>query len=471
MCAIKPCRKRQPGLDCSVSRRRKQKSLKAGSTVPASPSTTPTTHPGGTRILHDFVIGVLFTLVLLGLKALFELTPPGEQLDLAGYNLAQRLLGVGRSDVELPVVVLDISDIQPLPIPGSNGKETATPRDELQNLIARIVQRSPKAIGIDIDFSLDEHGMPITPADPKFFQFCLDQLPQHGVPVFLGVDRQQTQPPEDWFGDLVFSRLGVNLNIPSGPKQKLAGSIRIGAKGAQLHSMSEALAVAYNNAIGGVPWGFNWAVESYSEKKLGKDVYFGLFPADFSQLKRFRDKVLEPKDFLVGTERAKIANGKMVLLGDATWEQAPDKFSVSTEPESVPGVFLHASAAYTLASAPLREFRWQGRVAIDLLFSLAVIGGLACIRLHYRSRTERSVATHRVQGGLTFLVVLLMIVIGFCMIRFWRILWTDFFLVFAALVAHPSVERYTMFLGRWMRGSIPDAWYRFIFEAGKEEAS
>ena len=51
---------------------------------------------------------------------------------------------------------------------------------------------------------------------------------------------------------------------------------------------------------------------------------------------------------------------KIVLLGDANPDTSADKFIVPGEHEPIPGIYIHASAIYTLSQAPLYQLSCVG---------------------------------------------------------------------------------------------------------------
>ena len=133
--------------------------------------------------------------------------------------------------------------------------------------------------------------------------------------------------------------------------------------------------------------------------------------------------------------------GNVVIIGDATIDKASTLFSVPGRSElgAVPDVYLHACTAYTVAKGRLYELKWQGRVMIDLILSGSILVIITFIRFFYLNRSAQ-VATHRLQGLLTIVVIVLAFVGGVWFVHVTRILWTDFILVFAALIFHPSIE-------------------------------
>lgn len=105
-----------------------------------------------------------------------------------------------------------------------------------------------------------------------------------------------------------------------------------------------------------------------------------------------------------------------------------------------PGVYLHASAAYTLSRAPLYELKWPGRLAIDALLALAVLLGVTFVQLILGCLTGREVAAHWLQVLFTGLVIAAAFVGGVLFVGTTRLMWSDFIMVLLALLLHPLVE-------------------------------
>jgi hypothetical protein len=85
-----------------------------------------------------------------------------------------------------------------------------------------------------------------------------------------------------------------------------------------------------------------------------------------------------------------------------------------------------------------------------------------------KGRTSEEVATHRLQGFLTLVVVLVAIVVGVFFVRVTRVMWDDFFLALAFLVFHPFIERYLGNLWRLVTKHFPGAFHGVVFEQNKE---
>jgi CHASE2 domain-containing sensor protein len=179
------------------------------------------TLPRGKRILRHLVKGVCFTMLVLVIKLSVEYSPFGHELERMSFDFLQHLL----SAKEVPVYVVDISTLKPREINRHRKTDIATPREELQMLIAAIADEKPKVIGVDIDFAPDKEGF-ITPGDPAFFAFCrgLRQTGKKaGVPVFLGVERSVKAglPPDVWLGNKEYAELAACIIIPKQDTRKI----------------------------------------------------------------------------------------------------------------------------------------------------------------------------------------------------------------------------------------------------------
>ncbi|MEN3336089.1 MAG: hypothetical protein V7641_5454 [Blastocatellia bacterium] len=438
----------------------------------------------GRAIWRDLLKGLLFIALVLVIKLLVERTTLGKQLDLMSYNLLQLQL----SSEHLPITVVDISDLEPqtFNIDGQTGK--ATPRAPLRAMIEAIADQQPRAIAIDMDFSPAENRY-IHPRDPEFFQFCLDLQKQSGVQVFLGIRRSLTKSPAEWLGDATYQPLAANIIIPNDSK-RMVSLIRIenqsnpgvsGEEAQPSRALSVALADAYGREADAAPGlmqrlrsvlieGLHRIefIEAMSEKRLRPGLTVEDFLIDFSPLESLKPlRTINPVVLRDQSQRQQF-QGKVVLLGDGALNKATDTFVVPAREQPYPGVFLHACAAYTLIKAPLYEVTWKGRLGIDMLFSTVILFTVILIRLYYKNRTEAKVATHRLQGFLTLLVVLIAIIGGVVFVRATRVMWPDFFLALTGVIFHPAIERHLESLWKPVRKHAPAAFQRLLFEQNKE---
>jgi hypothetical protein len=127
----------------------------------------------------------------------------------------------------------------------------------------------------------------------------------------------------------------------------------------------------------------------------------------------------------------------MIILGDAT--RFTDPFIVPGRERPIGGVYLEASAAYTLAIEPLYEFKHSVRLALDLVISVAIILGVAWMRYRHLKEGEKF-HWHKWQSRFVYGTVAVVLVAGVLLVRGFGIMWLDFFLVVFALLLHPSVE-------------------------------
>jgi CHASE2 domain-containing sensor protein len=440
----------------SLKEKRKRGNRRRRSSQTARPALEPAgpRRYGSREILRDLVKGLAFIGLVLSIKLMIERTGFGKQLELASYNLLQTQL----SSKGVPVSIVNISELAPQEFNVDGVKGTATPRDALRDMIEAIAEQHPRAIGVDIDFSPDEAGH-VYPRDPDFFQFCLDVHRERGVPVFLGIKRTIPRPRSEWLGAEEYAELAANILVPRDSRRMLSlirpddnpgGAVTRLQPG---KSMSVLLADAYGQpASDGQGWFHNhvlaWLdrsnlVEKSSEKPIGQGVIAEDFLIDFSPLDSIESIATTNVAVLRDPSQRKRLEGNVVLLGDATLGKASDTFVVPGRPQPYPGVLLHACAVYTLIKAPLYEVTWKGRIAADVALSGAVLLSVVFLSLYYyRKEKTRKVAAHRLHGFFTFLVVLIAFVAGVVFVRDTRVMWTDFFLAFAALIFHPSVERH-----------------------------
>jgi hypothetical protein len=176
-------------------------------------------------------------------------------------------------------------------------------------------------------------------------------------------------------------------------------------------------------------------VEQVSEKELGQGVVVGEFPVDYSPLKTLIDKTFTTANPIVVKDQAHLLRDKIVLFGRAKLNNDGDRFTVEGFKHPVPGVYVHASAAYTLHNARLYELTSRSRVGIDVALSLIVLISVLAFRYYF------GLEHHLLQIVFTVLVIVFALILGVAFVAQTRILWTDFILVLALLILHVPVER------------------------------
>ena len=399
------------------------------------------------QIRRDVSKGILFILIILSIKLLIEQTTFGKHLELMGYNFLQTRL----SKEQVPITIVDISDLAQRDFVVNGAIVRATPREPLREMIQALAEQKPKAIGVDIDFSSDENGY--MPSDPEFFQFCLDISKRTGVPVFLGVKRSIGKSAAEWLGSDRYAELAASILVPKDTR-RMASLVNVEQETAPagterrittISSMSKRLAEAWGQESDPPAQALFrrlGLLEKLSEKHLGYGVSPEDFLVDYGPLESIEAISATNGTVLKdGSQRDRIF-GKVVVIGDATVGKATDSFPVpGREYQPYPGVFLHACGAYTLHEAPLYEPTRTGLVVIDVLLSSVILAALVLIGLFYRERESREKATRQLRGTLTLFTVVAAIVVGVVFVRSTRIMWDDFFLALILLVFHPSIEQ------------------------------
>jgi CHASE2 domain-containing sensor protein len=393
-------------------------------------------HPGR-QIPRDLLKGLLFTVIVLALKLYVEQTAFGRQLQVMTYTLLQLRLSSEDANKKLPVAIVDISDLKPVPYTTGKWTRMATPREPLLKIIDAAARQGAKAIGVDIDFAPDQPGY-MTPGDPEFFQACLDIRNKTKVPIFLGTQRSQDLEPKLWLSSEDYKDLAVSVTVLRHDNRKMPKWIQRAQDSEHGITMSAALASALQPSDHTPPEWLGWAVEQISEKRLERyGLIVGEYLVDYSLLDTFKGKALQTTKPEVISDQGRLLRDKIVLIGDGTLGKGTDTFLVPGQTEPVPGVYLHACAAYTLTK-PLYELTPTGRLAVDLILSVAIIASIASIRLYYKTK---EVDTQRLQGFFTFLVVLAAYFVGVVFVRTTRVMWDDFILAITALLLHPAIER------------------------------
>jgi CHASE2 domain len=431
------------------------------------------------RIWSDIAFSIVTAILLILAKEFLDSkTKAGEQLELATYGWLQHQLASLEPDAELPLVIVDLTDTKPKKIKGAQKGEQATPRDTLLSLLTTlIVKKNARAVGIDVDLSpLHDGRLPVTPGDYKFFDDCLTlQEKNPRSKIYLGVYRTVVLPRKNWLGPDKYQSLAASILAPRHEVTKMVSCIAAnGAETCEADTLSGLLAKELPSQPATprkhLADRFPRIAERISDRRLTGDLSVGLFPVDYSQLHRLmsHDYTFPSGDPKIVSTFPDFFETKIVLVGDANPDSSADKFVVPGEPEPVPGIYIQASAIYTLSQAPLYELTDLGRWVVDLGLAFLVIVAISLIRWFHSGRTTREVAHHRIEGWLILVVVVVCIIVGAGFVRKHRILWTDFVLAIFALLLHPTGEKYTKGILKWLGKVLPVSWRRVVFEdAGK----
>ncbi len=403
--------------------------------LPAEPS-----RPSVRHIWRDFVVGLAITASLVLLQVVVGHREFGKQLEQMTYSMLQVRMLSSSGWRDLPVTVVDISGLTPVPIQSAGKTELATPRGPLLDLVEAVAQQRPRAIGIDLDFSPTTHGY-VTPSDHGFLESLL-KIRGQGTPVYVGIYDSVVLCPKRWLGEEQFQPLAAYISVPKPegrePSRRMVEWVWPAGVSERCDSLAYALVHTEQAPI---PRLWRWGVRRADEKKKPK-FSASDFLVDYGPLESLMSQRL-PADNAGAliNQRSRIA-GKIVLLGRASPGQSTDQFNIPGRGMPVPGVYLHATAAYTLLEAPLYELTpcW-GRVTADVLAALMVFGSILVVRLYHSVRLGSDVAAHRLHVMLTAVVIVAVLMVGHFLVNTIRLIWIDYLMVIAGLLLHSPAER------------------------------
>ena len=414
-------------------------------------------HERWREIWTSFVMSLVFTFVLLGLKWLVEQTDIGKRIESMSYDLLQHHLAVEKGD--LKVVVLDISGIQMRPTLGTQ-PGLVTDREPLKAIVAGLVARKPppSAIGLDVDFSPDAHGY-ADPDDPSVFDSFLDPN-KNVVPIRVGVNSSVALGPRRWLGDENYIGLAACVVVPHPEGDKSSWYMpewidvnypvgNFGGDSGRCPSMGVELArVSVKDPP---PWARLFAETSReSSEKEQKDSRLRKteFLVDYSPLDKLISSAVDAAD-PAALSSADVA-GKVIILGRTS--NTTDMFTIPGRPEHpYPGVFLHACSAYTLLEKyPLYHLKESGRILFDVIFSLAIFVPLLYRRLRKHRQGKEVVIGHHAPSIASCIEAVILVILAILLVRWTHLMWDDFILVALALVMHTPIEHTTMEAGKWI---------------------
>lgn len=312
-----------------------------------------------------------------------------------------------------------------------------TPREPLEELIRVFADLGAKSIGIDVDFS-PQGGQWMDPGDPDFFDRCLKLRDEKGIPILLGVERTRTHPNK-WLGDDRYMSLAAAIASPVGAHQQAVLWFSADEARAPLLSMAAALA-GYKLRFDGKHSFGDYLVESISHVQRQPGLPSTEFTIDFASLDLIKYgalTVLTREEFADMKDKIQ---GRMILIGD-TNPVSGDLFEVTGLAGQIPGVFLHACAAHTLARRPLYHLTLLGRIIIDVVTGVLLFGAVQfSLRIARRHHSHFAHAEHLLSYIFAVLATVVVSVISIYWVHKTRLLWTDFLLFCAGLLAHPIVD-------------------------------
>jgi tetratricopeptide (TPR) repeat protein/CHASE2 domain-containing sensor protein len=414
--------------------------------VTSDPDNNPT--PRSRRFLAAFLYvlaGVLITLILMGVKHLFEHSTRGRDAQLWTFAALQSVLS--SIDANNPVVLLDISDL-----PGGKPNDP-TPRSTLKDIIGALAAQGPRAIAVDIDFSPYAEDFVSPEDDPDFFDFCLDVRNKRRVPVFLAVGRRRTAPSEAWLGDEKYEALAVAVPVDGDDTSKLPLWVKVKESSKPLNTMSYALALEYRKQLPEPPPWIASAVENQADPTLAaassdganSDVSGPVYATrlvNYSKLDLLKSSAQKDTSAEAVKASGSLYQNKLVILGDVS--RPSDPFPVPGRQPDEAGALLEACATYTLVREPLFEFTSKVRTYLDLLISISIILSVAIIRY----RNPHNYNWKGKQAVFIYLAILVVVMAGFLLVRLANVMWLDFILVVGALLLHPYLEHLLHWLVR-----------------------
>lgn len=386
--------------------------------------------------LAYIVVGAVATLIVAGLKSLYERSSWSAETDFWTFQLLQGSLST--SDPQNPVIVIDVSDVD-------SDSHVLLPK--LSEIIKTLktLDRRPVAIGVDVDFSPPSGVLSSDAVD--FFDTCLRQT-EDDVPVYLGVGDNKSGRPDQWLGLETYRSLASAVAINRKDTRWIPIWVRASGQAESLNTLNYALALAKRRRLPGPPSWLSSAIDKTEEPQMdtrertetesdGIILKYGERLVNFSKL----ETTLARKDTDAESVKrdATLYSGKLVIIGDAEAAKTPgaDLFPVPGFKENQPGSLLLASSTYTLIKEPLFFFKPNVRTILDLLIAGFIIIGVAITRY----RNPSGLYWLGKQAFLIYMSVAVVIASGFLLVSLAGVMWLDFPWVVFALFLHPKMER------------------------------
>jgi CHASE2 domain-containing protein len=363
-----------------------------------------------------------------------------------------------------PVVIVDItsllrSNIDPAAPPTLADHSGYTSRVVLQQIVDKLAEFQPAAIGFDIDLSGDRNINGGVPPDghEDFLDECLrlsspkPDLPPGGpggtsprIPIFLGVGRGAlTGRKVDWLGEERYAELAAGVFLASSehvldppiysllPLQFFYGKRDATALPSLSFALSHSLHPVPAKPSGLKRWLFTSSWQISTDTEDGNPAKVEVCYLNFDLLPSLKNAVIAVRTLLADAaahnDLDRKIRGKIVLVGDADFERTADKIIVPGQRNLVPGVFVHAAGVLTLLSAPLWQFEPDWHFGIEWgWLAGAVVGGVISWFAHLLAERLAPEIDHHLRVELiqfTLAVVgVILVTIFFAMA--WSVLWT-----------------------------------------------
>ncbi len=422
---------------------------------------------GGTSLRKSIVSGVLVVILIVPAKWVAEHFSLYHEVERACYGWLLGLLAPPYRRNELPIVIVDIRNLEYATKEIQGEKYSITPREELMAVIEAVMAQEPRVVGLDIDFSPHKIGF-VDLGEPLRFRKLKElseQRPVRKVPLFLGIHRSRTLPQEYWLGNPEFASLAANVENPDDNRKMFAWTND--GKGQRGLTMCRALANAFAPETSGTGGFASWFVRQVSETQTDDNRKAGEFLVDFSPLYALEDTRLATINPNVIKDQGWTLRDKAVLIGDGTLYAARDSIIVPLAGQSkpVPGIYLHATAAYTLIKSPIYELTGAARIMLDAVLALIVLACVTAVGINLRN-SQFSFAQTRTTYVFIFAVTIVVVVLGVVFVNRTRILWSDFVFVIAGLWLHPVIELFLSPMKRFAK-AILGAFRPLVSDEGK----
>jgi CHASE2 domain-containing sensor protein len=410
------------------------------------------------------VIGMTLAILLLVLKITLA-EPRGwyGHSRLATYNLIQRALSLGKLPKSL-VTVVDISRISKqmgsaaLEYPKNPPKALlVTSRGALQRTVDELLKAKPLGIAIDVDFSREYSGNPVAFEDSDFFAHMKENS-DDSHRIFLGVYRQATKSPQEWFGDSTLAEMGVGLGIgndryqgvaaemkePVAPTLRMLAWTHVKGQSTHVKSLSASLAEAVRPRLSEVPSWLSWAIEDRSEITPDPKLETEGFLVDYSTID---DELSNAIPFDQVSAKEGRVDGHVVILGIARHVDHPagkegDLFRVPAHQGWYSGTLVHGCAVNTLLAAPLHQWTPVGKIFADLLLALLAVVSIELIVWACYTRKGKEHHGFHIPWLIAGIVSTLMILVAVPFVGLLRLVWDDAFFVALGLLAHTALDHF-----------------------------
>jgi class 3 adenylate cyclase len=393
------------------------------------PATTPyrsTLSTGGRERRIDFILkGLMVTAAVVAghhlLMALigdplrnFEYAILQNSL-LHHYNERSREQNVDPDSSRLPVVI-DISGYEST----EQRVDQPTRIEKLNELALELADYSPKAIGIDVDFSPRDNGWPIRPNDWNIFArwMALTRPDGSRLPIKVGVFRRRYDAPPNWLGRPEFEPLAAGLLFP----EDTQFNYYYIQDGTGENDRLLQLGAALHEAAGGQMPPGGPLFQIIHETTVHSRAH-GLYAINYSYLSDIAEnRVFAWRGPGSLASIAEQIRNSVVLIGDV--RHSADSLPVARQmTRSVPGILIHACSLMTLKNEPL-VFVDRG-MSLTLDAAVALCGVLGIVYLPVLIRFERNADFHLARRRQRMSIAVILMVPLLLWVWRSRVFWPD----------------------------------------------